>query len=589
MASIAETLEVKRLLTITISSNTTWSEDQTITENVIVQNGAILTIASGVTVVSGFYHLKVNQGGTLIGNDVNFDVAIDIGGNNGAGTFNANGSTFSENVTFDTGSVGTVQNGIVTDGLFIFEDGANPTISGMNFQPLNAVESVGEFIPHLENNTFAVNSQINVLQSTVDQASQWAVNNVETYKLKKNVTVNSSTLTIASGVTVGTFSSLYHLKVNQGGTLIGNDVNFDVELDIGGNNGAGTFNANGSTFSENVTFDTGSVGTVQNGIVTDGLFIFEDGANPTISGMNFQPLNAVESVGEFIPHLENNTFAVNSQINVLQSTVDQASQWAVNNVETYKLKKNVTVNSSTLTIASGVTVGTFSSLYHLKVNQGGTLIGNDVNFDVELDIGGNNGAGTLEACNSLFTYLLLDQNSSGVLRYNRFVDELLIDGFSQASIQDNDFSGVVRVELLRNTSEEFDLRNNWWGTTDTNIIEDKILHDTDDSSRPLAIFSPLLTSLPVKSNEVYTVNTFSDIVDPNDNALSLREAILAANTDCVDSTVVLGDGIYLLSLNGSGEDNSASGDLDILNDGSFTLIGNSAENTKIDAGGDSGL
>jgi CSLREA domain-containing protein len=64
---------------------------------------------------------------------------------------------------------------------------------------------------------------------------------------------------------------------------------------------------------------------------------------------------------------------------------------------------------------------------------------------------------------------------------------------------------------------------------------------------------------------------------------SLREAIIAANTSPGFDTIDLAAGTYTLSIPGTEEDASATGDLDLLDD--LTISGVGAEATSIDAGG----
>ena len=78
-----------------------------------------------------------------------------------------------------------------------------------------------------------------------------------------------------------------------------------------------------------------------------------------------------------------------------------------------------------------------------------------------------------------------------------------------------------------------------------------------------------------------TVTTPLDTLDPNDGQLSLREAIIEANTQPGDDTVTLGEGTFTLSIAGIDEDASATGDLDITDN--LTLVGAGADRTIIDA------
>jgi CSLREA domain-containing protein len=108
-----------------------------------------------------------------------------------------------------------------------------------------------------------------------------------------------------------------------------------------------------------------------------------------------------------------------------------------------------------------------------------------------------------------------------------------------------------------------------------------------------ALFAGLAAVLPtsVARAATITVNTTNDEVN-NDGDCSLREAIIAANTDtAVDAcpagsgadTIRLPAGNYVLSIAGAIEDAAQTGDLDITED--LTLTGAGRANTTIDANG----
>ena len=80
----------------------------------------------------------------------------------------------------------------------------------------------------------------------------------------------------------------------------------------------------------------------------------------------------------------------------------------------------------------------------------------------------------------------------------------------------------------------------------------------------------------------FTVTKTADTNDGTCNAdCSLREAILAANANPGDDTVVLPGGTYVLSIAGQSEDAGATGDLDI--NGGLTIQGDGWDQTIIDA------
>jgi len=86
---------------------------------------------------------------------------------------------------------------------------------------------------------------------------------------------------------------------------------------------------------------------------------------------------------------------------------------------------------------------------------------------------------------------------------------------------------------------------------------------------------------------VFVVTTTEDHNDGFCNAdCSLRDAIIAANQLDYHATILLPSGTYTLTLEGPGEDDCLTGDLDILS--GLTIIGDGPETTIIDAAGMSG-
>ncbi len=83
------------------------------------------------------------------------------------------------------------------------------------------------------------------------------------------------------------------------------------------------------------------------------------------------------------------------------------------------------------------------------------------------------------------------------------------------------------------------------------------------------------------SNGPFIVTVLGDGIDLNDGETSLREAIIAANTNPGSDTIQLAAGIYVLTTTGAGEDVAFFGDLDITGD--LTIIGTDSATTSIDA------
>ncbi|NLF73821.1 MAG: hypothetical protein GX575_32830, partial [Candidatus Anammoximicrobium sp.] len=125
------------------------------------------------------------------------------------------------------------------------------------------------------------------------------------------------------------------------------------------------------------------------------------------------------------------------------------------------------------------------------------------------------------------------------------------------------------------------------GTYTSTLNADQVFDTAGNAAEPVAWLATFTVNM---SNEI-PVTTFSDIIDPLDGEMSLREAIIAANTCSGDVTIVLGEGTYSLTIAGAGEDQAVTGDLDILAGGSVTILGAGAGQTIIDGAGllDAGL
>lgn len=95
----------------------------------------------------------------------------------------------------------------------------------------------------------------------------------------------------------------------------------------------------------------------------------------------------------------------------------------------------------------------------------------------------------------------------------------------------------------------------------------------------------LVGSLPaarVAQAATFTVTKTADTSDGTcDSDCSLREAIIAANTNAGADTITLPSGTYTLTLTGTEENNGTTGDLDITDD--VTITGSGATNPIIDA------
>jgi hypothetical protein len=79
---------------------------------------------------------------------------------------------------------------------------------------------------------------------------------------------------------------------------------------------------------------------------------------------------------------------------------------------------------------------------------------------------------------------------------------------------------------------------------------------------------------------LFTVNSLLDTVDANPGdgiaqdaagQTTLRAAVMEANARAGDDSILVPEGVYVLSLAGAGEDAAAAGDLDVTPNGRVTI------------------
>ena len=91
----------------------------------------------------------------------------------------------------------------------------------------------------------------------------------------------------------------------------------------------------------------------------------------------------------------------------------------------------------------------------------------------------------------------------------------------------NDFS-LATIIASGDSSGRTDLTGNWWGTVDPAEIEDRIVHQADESTRPLALYDPWLIT-----------NTLTDLVPPTLLSWDLIEDTGLDQTDRVTNDTTL--------------------------------------------------
>ena len=151
----------------------------------------------------------------------------------------------------------------------------------------------------------------------------------------------------------------------------------------------------------------------------------------------------------------------------------------------------------TLTISAGVTVQNTNSNYELMVY--GTLTAHSATFEgnyneIVVRDGGRLDLTdcTIPGANASIVY---QGGSTGTLDNVTGPHTLNLNSGATLTACNNDFT-ATGVTASGDNSATFDLRYNYWGTTDWAEIEGKILHQVDDPNRPLVLFDPWLLVSP---------------------------------------------------------------------------------------------
>ena len=139
----------------------------------------------------------------------------------------------------------------------------------------------------------------------------------------------------------------------------------------------------------------------------------------------------------------------------------------------------------------------------------------------------------------------LDAGSASTINYMLLNGRLRINNSAVVDLSFNDFSGSAIVEAVGSAGTQIFARNNFWGTTVANEIENlKLVDDTDNAALPQIVFSPVLSGRPVRPE--------GDPVPPvphNPNATTSLN--LSADLTTTVGTVTTGTVTFTIRLNGT--------------------------------------
>lgn len=166
--------------------------------------------------------------------------------------------------------------------------------------------------------------------------------------------------------------------------------------------------------------------------------------------------------------------------------------------------------------------------------------------------------------------------------------ELLVYGCNLASTDDGRmFTALIAEATNANVAVSTDATGSaqFGGDWELEYRVGQVTTPLDISAAGQQSWEGLLATINVtQTSDVVNGNTSSVsalIADDGGDGISLREAIIAANANHSADVIQLAAGIYRLTANGSGEDFSQTGDLDIRHD--LTIYGAGADSTTIDA------
>jgi len=131
-------------------------------------------------------------------------------------------------------------------------------------------------------------------------------------------------------------------------------------------------------------------------------------------------------------------------------------------------------------------------------SDGNKIIGNSISKkDCGIDISGG-------ADNSVSNNLIKNNKNEGIMMSGGTITNNTIVGNGNCGIRvngatkinNNEIYGNIKGELINDSSSEIDATNNWWGTTNEQIIISKIVDYFQDSKKGIVKFQPYLNEKP---------------------------------------------------------------------------------------------
>ena len=386
--------------TATIDSGDNWAGTVSMTDGVLNYNG---TTNGLLNATGGNLNILQNgvltlQGGSLIANNTNSNVAGKIIVNNG-------GSITGGINNFDNGQLEIINGGIISGGENTFNNGSTLTIgnNGTLSGGTNNINSGGAII--VGNGGTISGGNINIA-------------NGANGTIQNGGTVSGGTVTVDGSYTNnGNIQAGSTTNVNNGGSFqnTGNISGGDVQIASGGE-----FQSNGTISGGNINIENGANGTIQNGGTVSGGTITVDGSftnNGNIQGgtTNINAGSTFENKGEISNNAEINISSSNST----NSGIISGGTVNIQNNSTFT--NSGTISGGTTNISNGST---------LEVDSNGKITNGDINVDGTLTNNGTISGGNLDISGTVNnnsningnTNITIDSNGSIIVSNGGTID-----------------------------------------------------------------------------------------------------------------------------------------------------------------------
>ena len=469
-----------------ISSDTTWTKADspyTLTRNMLVGNGVTLTIGAGVTVNLNDYYIMVNGTLNARGSD-----ADKIQFNSGEITFTEHSSGWNE----QTGSGSIIENANL-DSTIVSISSVSPKINSNSLSKIVIGSSTiltNNIISQEITQSYIVDSPVvsgnTILQGGSFSASGAAI--VSNNNISGTFRSSNSSGVVSDNTISGT------LIVSGSASVSNNIVSGCLEVSgsvVASNNTATTLRAGGSaTVTDNTVLDGFSVVnsdfvTISNNAINGGIDLSPAGNNK----VNASILSNTITGGKIGIRL-----APTSSIFLYASSRTDAI-----------ISGNIIYDCATAGIqvnGAGMTQGGHTPLFNTAMIEGNTIVNTNCGIDVtgREDIRNNiiannevgiDGGSTIEGN-------LIVNNTYGIkggdeIRNNTIVNNTVgVEGGFTTLVYNNIYNNS-EYNVRFTSSETPNAKNNWWGTTDVEAINQTIYDYKNDFYLGKVNFAPFLT------------------------------------------------------------------------------------------------